>query len=274
MRWFNYADWKSILGMTLISVMAISEAAWGQIGVSALSLDVNLSPGGSFAGNFEVFNNGQKPRQFTVVLKDYDRNIDGGLVLLTPGTHPRSLAKFFTLAPVAFTLSPGQKQLIGINIKIPSTESGPHWVALVITSPIPTVVTLGTDQQQTPVTIGSEEQFIVKIRQTDPTNAINKGRVTGTSVVLPEKDKPLQIVVEYENSGTTFQQPKAQLRIVNAKGEIALQKDVADLAVLPGGKLRLKIPVTQALPSGSYLALIIIDFGGDALVAGQVRFQL
>ncbi|MBI3460500.1 hypothetical protein HY009_06195 [Candidatus Acetothermia bacterium] len=260
--------------MTLALVMATSWAAWGQIGVSALSLDVNLAPGGSFAGNFEVFNNGQQPRQFTVEVKDYDRTIDGGLVLLTSSTHPRSLAKFFTVAPVAFTLSPGQKQLIGLNIKIPANESGPHWVALVISSPIPKVIAMSTDQPQSPVTIGSEEQFIIKIRQTDPTNAVNKGRITGTSVILPEKDKHLQIVVEYENSGTTFQQPKAQLRIVNAKGEIVLQKDIADLAVLPGGKLRLKIPVTQTLPVGPYLALVIIDFGGDALVAGQVRFQL
>ncbi|MBI3661009.1 hypothetical protein HY230_11155 [Candidatus Acetothermia bacterium] len=237
--------------MTLALVMATSWAAWGQIGVSALSLDVNLAPGGSLAGNFEVFNNSQQPRQFTVEVKDYDRTIDGGLVLLTSSTHPRSLAKFFTVAPVAFTLSPGQKQLIGLNIKIPANESGPHWVALVISSPIPKVIAMSTDQPQSPVTIGSEEQFIIKIRQTDPTNAVNKGRITGTSVTLPEKDKPLQIV-----------------------GEIVLQKDIADLAVLPGGKLRLKIPVTQPLPVGPYLALVIIDFGGDALVAGQVRFQL
>jgi hypothetical protein len=234
-------------------------------------LDAHLAPGGNFTGNLEVFNNGQRARQFTVDVKDYDRNLDGGLVLLNSGTHARSLSKFFSIAPVAFNLPPGQKQLLGINIKIPANESGPHWVAIVVHSPIPTA--MNTDQQA-PVTIGSAEQFIIKIRHTDPTNALNRGRVTGTNVILPEKEKPLQVVVDYENTGTTFQQPKAQLRIVNAKGETALQKDISDLAVLPGGKLRFKIPVTQPLPAGAYLALVIIDYGGDSLVAGQVRFQL
>ncbi len=270
MRFFSPKNRQIIFLTALALAVSTPMTVYGQIGVSALSLDVNLAPGGSFSGNLEVFNNGQKARQFTVEVKDYDRNPDGGLVLLNSGAHPRSLAKFFSVAPISFNLPPGQKQLLGINLKIPANESGPHWLAIVINSPIPTAM----PDQQAPVTIGSAEQFIVKIRQTDPTNSLNRGRITGTQIILPEKEKPLQVVVDYENTGTTFQQPKAQLRIVNGKGETALQKDVTDLAVLPGGKLRFKIPVTQSLPSGSYLALVIIDYGGDTLVAGQVRFQL
>jgi len=259
-------------------------------------VDVNLPPGGSFTGGFEVINNSDQAREFTVELKDYDRTIEGGLVLLDPGTHPRSLAKFLTFTPAKFSLPPKQKQLITFKIEIPSSEKGPHWAALAVTSPAPSsekgphwaalAVTSPApssgaqppppagQQPSIPVTIGTAEQFIVKIRHTDPTNAVNRGRITSVQALLPERDKPLRILVEYENTGTTFQVAKTQLRIVNSKGEVVVQKKAEDMAMLPGGKQRLEIPVTEKLPSGTYLALVIIDFGGDFLVAGQVRFQI
>jgi hypothetical protein len=109
-----------------IAVLGLSSflVVHGQIGISTLSVDVNLPPGGSFTGGFEVINNSDQAREFTVELKDYDRTIEGGLVLLDPGTHPRSLAKFLTFAPAKFSLPPKQKQLITFKIEIPSSEKG------------------------------------------------------------------------------------------------------------------------------------------------------
>lgn len=270
--------WKWILLAAWVLFTAVLPTAYAQIGISALSIDVNLPPGGSFSGAFEVTNNSQQLRQFTVEVKDYDRNLEGGLVLLTAGTHPRSLAKFLSAVPVQFTLAPSQKQQIIFSVKIPADERGPHWAALAVTSPAPSPAPQPpeTDQQQPsiPITIGTAEQFVVKIRHTDPTNAINRGRIVGVQALLPEREKPLRIVVEYENTGTTFQMVKTQLRIVNAKGEIVVQRQAEEMAMLPGGRRRLEIPVKEKLPSGAYLGLVIIDFGGDFLVAGQVRFQL
>ena len=265
--------WSILIGSLWVSAVLVQ----AQIGISTLSVDVNLPPGGSFTGAFEVINSSEQPREFTVELKDYDRNIEGGLVLLNPGTHPRSLAKFLSFTPAQFALAPKQKQQITFKIEIPATERGPHWAALAVTSPAPSPGTQPPppgQQPSIPVTIGTAEQFVVKIRHTDPTNAVNRGRIVGVQALLPERDKPLRIVVEYENTGTTFQIAKTQLRIVNAKGEIIVQKRAEDMALLPGGKQRLEIPVTERLPSGTYLALVIIDFGGDFLVAGQVRFQI
>lgn len=265
---------------SLFVVGALGLIAFGikaQIGISALSVDVNLPPGGSFTGAFEVINSSDQPREFTVELKDYDRNIEGGLVLLNPGTHPRSLAKFFSFTPAQFALAPKQKQQITFKIEIPAAERGPHWAALAVTSPAPSSGAQPPppgQQPSIPVTIGTAEQFVVKIRHTDPTNAVNRGRIVSVQALLPEREKPLRIVVEYENTGTTFQIAKTQLRIVNAKGEVVVQKKAEDMAMLPGGKRRLEIPVTERLPSGTYLALVIIDFDGDFLVAGQVRFQI
>lgn len=266
------------LGVMLIVAGTSALLVQGQIGISTLSIDLNLPPGGSFTGAFEVINSSEQPREFTVELKDYDRNIEGGLVLLNAGTHPRSLAKFLSFTPAQFALAPKQKQQITFKVEIPATERGPHWAAFAITSPAPSSGAPppppAGQQPSIPVSIGTAEQFVVKIRHTDPTNALNRGRIVNVQALPPERDKPLRIVVEYENTGTTFQIAKTQLRIVNAKGEIVVQKKAEEMALLPGGKQRLEIPVTEKLPSGTYLALVIVDFGGDFLVAGQVRFQL
>ncbi len=263
--------------LILISLLALKLEA--QIGVSALSVDLKLPPGGSFTGAYEVINNSQQSRKFTIEIKDYDRNLDGGLVLLPPATHPRSLAKFLSVTPTEFTLAPGQKRTITFTVQIPGTERGPNWTAIVATSlySSPAPASPQTDQQQQPpigVQIGTAEQFVTKIRRTDPTNAVNRGRILSVRALLPERDKPLRIATEYENSGTTFQQLKVEMRIVNAKGEVVRQRHLSDVVLLPGGKQRIEIAVTPALTPGTYLALVIIDFGGDVLLAGQVRVQL
>ncbi|MCS7275161.1 MAG: hypothetical protein NZ610_07175, partial [Candidatus Bipolaricaulota bacterium] len=105
-------------------------------------------------------------------------------------------------------------------------------------------------------------------------NAVNRGRILSVRALLPERDRPLRIVTEYENTGTTFQQLKVELRVINTKGEVVRQRQLSDVVLLPGGKQRIEIPVTPALSPGTYLALVIIDFGGDVLLAGQVRVQL
>lgn len=271
MRLLRYSALIAIL------VLSLTISLNAQIGVSALSVDLNLPPGGSFAGAYEVINNSQQPRKFTVEIKDYDRNLEGGLVLLAPGTHPRSLAKFLSVTPIEFTLAPAQKRTITFAVQIPNTERGPNWAAIVVTSLFGSPAPQGPQTDQQPpigVQIGTAEQFVTKIRRTDPTNAVNRGRILGMRALLPERDKPLRVVTEYENSGTTFQQLKVELRIVSAKGEVVRQRQLSDVVLLPGGKQRIEIPVTPALAPGAYLALVIIDFGGDVLLAGQVRIQL
>lgn len=272
----NQHRWKLILGAALALIIAISPMAWGQIGISATSADVTLAPGGSFTDALEVINKSPNPRQFTVDVKDYDRNIEAGLVLLDPGTQPRSLAKFLAVTPLAFTLQPDQKQPIIFTIKVPADQSGPHWAAVIVSSPLPASNSQGTGSNTpgTPITIGTIEQFIVKIRQTDPTNAVNQGRLTGVQILLPEKDKPLRVVIAYENTGTTFQQPKGEVRFINARGDVAAKVDIQPFPMLPGGKIRFEIPLDRQLPSGDYEAVAIIDFGGDFLLAALARFTI
>ncbi len=268
--------WKLALAAAWAWLIVGPSVTWGQIGVSALSVDVTLAPGGSFTGAFEVLNKSPKPREFRVEVKDYERNMEGGLVTRDAGTHPRSLAKFLWVTPLSFTLQPEQKQPISFTIKIPEGESGPHWAAIIVTSPVPASESQGqgTDPQQIPITLGASEQFIIKIRHTDPTNAISHGRITSTQVLLPEEDKPLRVIIDYENIGTTFQQPKGEVRFINSRGEVVARVEIPPFPILPGGQRRLEIRLDQKLPSGDYVAVAILDFGGDFLLGAQTRFKI
>lgn len=262
--------WRWAFVLALACGLAGIPWAWAQIGISGLSMDVTIPPGGTFTGSLTVINRSPQPRQFTVELRDYDRDIHGGLVVLPAGTHPRSLAKFIVaITPLTFTLRPEQRQQINFNIKIPPQERGPHWGALAISSPLPP-----SNPQQGPISITAEEQFLFRVRQTDPTNAVNKGRLTGMQVLLPDQSKPLRVLIDYENIGTTFQELRGEVRIINARGDIVAKVAINPSPVLPGGKLRLEVPLEQKLPSGNYVAVAIIDFGGDSLLGAQARFKV
>lgn len=263
--------WRWAFAIALACGLTAAPWAWAQIGISGLSMDVAVAPGGTFTGYFTVINKSPQPREFTVELRDYDRDIHGDLVVLPAGTHPRSLAKFIVaVVPSTFTLRPEQRQQINFSIKIPATERGPHWGAIAVSSPLPP----SQPPQQGSISVTSEEQFLFRIRQTDPTNAVNKGRVTGMQVLLPDQSKPLRVLIDYENSGTTFQELKGEVRIINAKGDIVVKVAIKPIPVLPGGKLRLEIPIEQKLPSGNYVAVAVLDFGGDALLGAQARFKI
>jgi len=256
-------------------LFAIGIGLFGQIGAGPMSFDFVLAPGESASGVIQVMNNGDKPREFQVKLSDYDRDLEGHLVLMAAGSHPRSLAKWLLVSPQHFTLEPGKTQPVSFTVTIPNSESGPHWSALLISSPVPSDSgSQGEEGEEgVPISIGAAEQFIIKIRHTDPTSAVNDGRITDITVLPPQGDQPLRVVVGYENTGTTFQQPKVELRIVNSRGEFSVVQHAA-FAMLPGGKRRLVLPVVEELAPGEYLALVIIDFGGDYLLAAQARFSL
>ncbi len=214
-----------------------------------------------------MLNQSDQAAQVKITLMDFDLALDGALQPQPAGTSSRSLAKFISVSsPMEFTLAAGkeQSQEVRFAVKVPKDASGPHWSLMMVEELRP------SPQGQTVVRV----QFGVQIRQTDPTNKTLNARITNTQVILPQGNDPLKVLIEYENTGTTFQRVSGRVEFRNSKGETAAKLEVASFRVLPGGKRKLELPLEQKLPSGDYIALVLLDFGGDFVLGSQARFKI
>ncbi len=264
-----------LISLFMLCVLAVPTRA--EIGVSTLGMDIELAPGESFNGSILVTNNSDQPATVQISLRDFEWDIDGNVQILPAGTLSRSLAHYITFFPAEFTLPArkGMAQPVRVIVSLPQQVSGPHWAMLSIRQ-------VTTDQEEPPpmqddervvqATIGLS--FGVQIRQVDPTRIVRDGRITDAQVLLPEGNQPLRVNTEFENIGTTFLRVTGEVRFINARGEIVTRVGIAPFRVLPGGKRRVEAPLLQPLPSGDYIALAVLDFGGDFLVAGQVYFRI
>jgi hypothetical protein len=251
-----------------------STSALASIGTSTLGADIEVVPGQSMNGSFFVYNGNDAPTNISVEVGDFTRDEDGGVQILAPNSQPHSLTNFITFSPASFRLAAGsgKSQEVHFTVSIPAGESGPHWAMLLVREVGQSTNNTQTNGNQQQVGVQLDLQIGVQIRQVDPTLAINSGRITQVDVLAAEQNKPMRVVTEFENTGTIFQKPSGEVRIIDSSGKIVTRIPIESFRTLPGGKRRLEVPLTQNLTVGDYLALVVIDFGGDFLLAGQARF--
>jgi len=115
------------------------------------------------------------------------------------------------------------------------------------------------------------------IYETVPGTEIKSCRITDMQITPASEEKPSNIAVEFENTGNSILKCKGRVEIRDEDGqtirELLLHKK-GKFTSLPYGKRMVKTDVLKKLPSGNYVALAIIDYGGKDLVAGELEFEV
>lgn len=241
------------------------------LGVSTLGIDVEVAPGEAREGTFTVVNRGEAPIDIEVTLRDFTRALDGGLRMAAPESYERSLAPYLSYTPSELTLGGGESRPVSYRIDLPESADGPHWSILMVRE----------RSHDDPDDDGGDGRraggvlsvsFGVQIRQVDPSDRVLDGRLTDTDVLPPQDEAPRRVVTTFENTGTTFPMVTGEIRIINAEGRETATIDIDRFRVFPGLKRKVTTPIETDLPEGTYLALVVLDFGGDYKVGGQTRF--
>lgn len=263
---------RALLAMAVIWALASPTPA--KIGVDRLHVNLEITPGQSKTGSFWVIHSGKEPEEVSISLRDWTKDINDTNILSKPGTCPRSLAKWIDFSPITFVLEGGQKQEVTFTITIPEEERGPHWLMFIVESN--SKITREFESKERKFVFTISMAYGIKIRQTDPEMALDKGRITNMSIIVVNPgDSSFKVKVEFENAGTTFLEPSGRVEFRDEKGEVVDKIDVESFRILPEGKRVLELSYEgEKLSPGEYLALAIIDFGGDYLVAGQRKFEI
>lgn len=261
------------VGLLLIMLGLSLSAGAGEakIAVSTLGIDFELAPGETLIDSFVVQNTGDTTQEVSVNPQDFARSVTGENQFAPPGTFPRSLAPYVTVSPATFRLEPDQVQEVQFRVELPEDAPGPHWMILLVRESDPEVV---SEAPPGGVGFSASVTFGVQLRQTDPTNAVADGRVTRIQVIPPEGENPLAVELVFENTGTTFLEPRGRVEIRDAGGATVANLPIESFRVFPGASRQVRVALAEPLEPGRYVALGIVDFGGEFLVAGQAAFEI
>jgi len=264
------AKWLKVSVLMGFFICGLLSPGAADIAVGPLTLVIDVAPGEVGSGYFRVVNDGEAPEEVTVSLGDWFLDPRGNTQFAAPGSLERSLAPWLEVTPVTFKLEPGQAQRVDFTIAVPSGVSGDHWALLFVegSEVIPIAETTGELQTR----VGAKVRYGVKLIQRDP-GAAKAGRITAMELLSTE---PLKIRVAFANTGDAILwNVTGRMEIRDDTGATVRTLEIEEFTVLPGGERELVLEDGgERLAAGDYIALAIIDFGGDYLVGHQIQFKI
>jgi hypothetical protein len=254
----------------LISFAVVLCLAWGavaEIVVSPLTIEIPANPGDEAAGSFVVRNAGTTVENVTVSAFGYTLD-SAGAVLLDPVA--RSLVPYLTFSPVTFSVQPGEESEVKFGFTAPP-EAGDHWAIFFVEGS--TIVPVSASSGDVQTSVGVKVQYGVKLIQRDPV-AIRDGAIVGMSLVAGDV---LSVGVSFANLGNSvLRKASGWVEFRGVAGVAVSRVALDEFTTLPGGfrDLAVTIPGEVLSVPGAYLALCVVDFGGDQLVAGELQFAV
>ena len=90
----------------------------------------------------------------------------------------------------------------------------------------------------------------------------------------PDADGKFRVQLLFRNTGNAYVKPIGYVDIRDTDGQSVLQQEIEAFYVFPDRSLWVSVAIDRKLDPGPYLALAVLDYGADNLVAGEVRFTL
>ena len=252
---------RRYLGALLLAfaTLAAPRAARAQLTVDVLELFV--APGDADAvRTVRVRNDGAERVQAMVVQEDWERDADGTNRFLPLGTHTRSCGEHIDVFPRAIALEPGEAATVRVAVRAGTT---PCWGVVFL------------EHRATQPNGGRQLSYTVRTGvkvYVEPTAARRDGELEAITVDT-EADSTTQLHVQFRNTGTSQLAVRGHLEVRTAENQVVHRHELPAAPVLPAAARRLSAPMPSLAP-GRYLVLVLLDFGGNELVAGQLDYEV
>ena len=243
--------------------------------VTPMHLHFNAKAGEKGDLYVKVTNQGDKPVTIRGHLKDYRVDREGKPHELEAGTVERSCSKWLLVSPALFTLGAKEEKRVRATLELPEGVNGTYWAYLFfeqVSKPEPRIQKKGAAT----FSLFVKQRWQINIKETVPETAEKRGQISDMNLVLHDNNGP-EINVEFTNTGNVILSCRGQVQIRGGDGKTVDSFQLAkggDFMVYPGGTRILKTIALDKLPPAEYIALAIIDYGGEELVAGELEFEV
>lgn len=245
----------SVLLAALALVVTAPAASEAQFSVRPV---IHHYPAGSAATReLTVKNEADVTRQLRIYVADFDRDRAGEHSFLAAGEHERSCAGRMEVFPDQLVLDPGEAADVRITMQ-PAART--CW----------SVVFAETVE-------GSEKGVRIGRRIGAKVFGHGHGAEEDVSVDAVEASPAgdsVDVRFTVENTGGLPVRPEGTVEVRTVTGEVVGRRSLRPFGVLPGHGREVQVTVPASLGSERYLAVPILDTGGDHLIGGQASFRV
>lgn len=226
-----------------------------------------------------VKNEETRAQQVRVTVGDWVRDSLGNNVFSEAGSVSQGCGKRLSVFPMTFQIAPGATELIRVSYTPEAVDDG-CWAIIFIETVLPPQQR--PDAQGSFLTLELRTGVKVYVHRSDafpaaiveaaevgmrwrPTQATVAGRRDSVHV--------REASVLLANTGTAHLRVKNTLEIRDAQARLLHTVTGSDAPMTPGSArwINLRMPT---LAAGDYVAILLLDYGGDEIAAAQVEFRV
>ncbi|HUG40067.1 MAG TPA: hypothetical protein VMM12_06270 [Longimicrobiales bacterium] len=227
---------------------------------SAQPVILEVRPADSAAvSQFAVRNEAGSPLQLRVYAGDFDQRPDGSHEFLAAGAHPRSCESRLRVYPDNLQLEPLESAQVRVLMEPGDSTC---WSMIFVQS---------VSRERAGVRIS--QRIGIKVYGLGQ-RSVPGGEIRAVTVAADRATGGRAATIDFENVGGGPLRPEGEVEIRTEEGDVVAVVPVPPFSVLPGRVRRTIVPLAPALPAGRYLAIPILDFGGDYLAGGQAVFEV
>ena len=266
----THSFFRTALAAILIGTWALPASVHAQIAVVGSTVEEHTAaPGQRYEGTILVRNLTTTPQSVRVYQTDYRFFADGTSHFDDAATTPRSNARWVTPSATALVIPPSSEITLGYTITVPAIDTlrGTYWSAIMIEG-APTAPPLAANKQ---VGIGAVMRYAVQLATHLPTPG---SRTVAFANQTQSTDSAGHRVVELDvqNMGERGYRPNMWVELYDAAGALRGRREQQRGLLYPGTSLKQRF-VFDALPAGSYKAVVFADTGDDAVFAAQYKLD-
>lgn len=232
-----------------------------------------ITPAGVISGSIDILNRSARPIDVRVYQTDYEFQATGENIFPSPGTRPRSNARWFTLDVNQVTLEPNATVTINYRGTAPAVlPPGSYWSLIMVEQTEPVAApTAGADPAQRKAAIRTVIRHAVQVVSDVGAAAAPKLKVLARN--LETSDEGRTFTLDLANQGDWLVRPDVTLELFDRAG-VSVSKLTAPRARLyPTCSFRYRFPLAGIAP-GSYRALMVFDAGDDHLSGAQYALEI
>jgi P pilus assembly chaperone PapD len=254
------------LGATPVTV-------WAQLEADRLEVFLTAGPG-AVQGTFTIRNVTDQQVTSQLSIGDWTRAIDGTNNFSdTGGTMVGSCHPTLTIFPTILRLAPRQSQAVTVTYSGGTRASSCWSIIFVGSAPQP-----ATSQGGAQITVELRQGIKIYVQppgmrpdlQVDTVGAARHKPMRSES---PADTVGTDIVAIVRNPGAIQSRVKGRLEYRTLNDSVVTQRVIAEFPVLPGARRRVESQIPR-LPPGHYVVIVIFDYGGPELVAGQIEIDV
>ncbi len=260
-----------ILLLFFTTSVCFAQESWQ---IAPMSFDFHVSPGDSINQSFSLLNQADSTMKYRVFLSDLVVE-DDQIEITDVGETERSCMEWIFLSPENFSVTPMQSQNVRFTLAIPDSNlSGTYYGVIVVEPDEEPQIGFQTQNEQSSYTIYMNIRSYIWFYVTIDQNSENNGEIANVTAEYNSMNDSLKVKSVFKNIGNTRLKCNSYVDIRNELGETVKTIENKNFNCLPNKYKTIKFDNIIDLDKGDYSALVVVDFLGDFLVAGEAFFNV